>query len=141
MGNADYSLKVWPCQALFSSAKGLLMVDYDYLEDYRDLQTYDLLEEGYDEDYPLAEQWARSLGGPLLDLGCGTGTMAIRMAELGYEVMGVDIIPEMIAWASQKGKSIQSGIFMIIYGTMFQLRLVGRPVPHAYPVAGNHESS
>ncbi len=38
------------------------MVDYDYLEDYRDPQTYDLLEEGYDEDYPLTRQWARSLG-------------------------------------------------------------------------------
>jgi SAM-dependent methyltransferase len=78
------------------------MIDYDYLEDYRDPQTYDLLEGDYDEDYSLTEQLARSLGGPLLDLACGTGTMAIRMAKLGYEVTGVDIIPEMIAWASQK---------------------------------------
>jgi ubiquinone/menaquinone biosynthesis C-methylase UbiE len=81
------------------------MVDYDYLEDYRDPQTYDLLEEGYDEDYPLTRQWARSLGGPLLDLACGTGTMAIRMTKAGYEMTGVDVIPEMIAWASRKAAS------------------------------------
>ncbi len=79
------------------------MIDYsEYLEGYRDAQAYDVEEGGYDADYPLTEQWARSLGGPLLDLACGTGTMAIRMAEQGFQVTGVDIIPEMIAWASQK---------------------------------------
>jgi 2-polyprenyl-3-methyl-5-hydroxy-6-metoxy-1,4-benzoquinol methylase len=83
-------------------AKETLMVDYDYLEGYRDPQAYDLEDAGYDEDFPLTEQLAHSLGGPLLDLACGTGTMAIRTAKLGYEVTGVDIIPEMIEWASQK---------------------------------------
>src|SRR5215472_3480825 len=74
----------------------------EYLEGYKDAQGYDLEDEGYDADYPLTEQLARECGGPLLDLACGTGTMAIRMAELGFQVTGVDIIPEMIAWASQK---------------------------------------
>ena len=78
------------------------MIDYDSLEEFRDPQTYDLVDEGYYEDYPLTEQWARSLGGPLLDLACGTGRMALRMAELGYQVTGVDITPEMIEWARQK---------------------------------------
>lgn len=32
----------------------------------------------------------RSFGGPVLDLGCGTGRLAILMAEEGYEVTGVD---------------------------------------------------
>src|SRR3989441_5474268 len=83
-------------------AKGTLMIDHDNLEEFRDAQTYDLEDEGYDEDYPLTEQWARSLGGPLLDLACGTGRMALRMAKLGYQVTGVDIVPEMIARARQK---------------------------------------
>jgi SAM-dependent methyltransferase len=78
------------------------MIDHDNLEGFRDPQIYDLQDEGYYEDYPLTEQWARSLGGPLLDLACGTGRMAIRMAKLGYQVTGVDITPEMIAWARQK---------------------------------------
>jgi len=78
------------------------MIDHDNREESRDPQTYDLQDEGYYDDYPLTEQWARSLGGPLLDLACGTGRMALRMAELGYQVTGVDITPEMIGWARQK---------------------------------------
>ena len=78
------------------------MIDHDNLEGFRDPQIYDLQDEGYYDDYPLTEQWARALGGPLLDLACGTGRMAIRMAKLGYQVTGVDITPEMIDWARQK---------------------------------------
>ncbi len=78
------------------------MIDHDNLEEFRDPQTYDLEDEGYEEDYPLTQQLARSLGGPLLDLACGTGRMALRLAALGYQVTGVDIMPEMIAWARQK---------------------------------------
>jgi SAM-dependent methyltransferase len=78
------------------------MLDYDPLEGYRDAQAYDLEDGGYDADVPLTEQLARTLGGPVLDLACGTGTMALRLAAQGYEVTGVDIVPEMIGWASQK---------------------------------------
>src|SRR5260370_13150361 len=38
----------------------------------------------------------------MLDLACGTGRMALRMAAQGYQVTGVDIMPEMIARARQK---------------------------------------
>ena len=78
------------------------MIDHDSLEEFRDPQTYDVEVESYDEDRPLIEQWARSLGGPLLDVACGTGRMALRMAAQGYQVTGVDITPEMIARARQK---------------------------------------
>lgn len=78
------------------------MIDHDNLGEFRDAQTYDVQDAGYYDDYPLIVQWASSLGGPLLDLACGTGRMALRMAELGYQVTGVDITPEMIAWARQK---------------------------------------
>lgn len=74
----------------------------EYLEGYRDPQAYDAEEENYDEDRPLTEQLARQRGGPLLDLACGTGTMAVHLAKLGYQITGVDIVPEMIAWARQK---------------------------------------
>src|SRR5690348_14868826 len=78
------------------------MIDHDNLEEFRDPQTYDLEDNGYDDDWALTEQCARSLGGPLLDLACGTGRMALRMAALGYQVTGVDITPQMIVRARQK---------------------------------------
>ncbi len=78
------------------------MLDFDPLEGYRDPQTYDLEEAGHDDDRPFVEQWARTLGGPILDLACGTGTIALSLAGQGYHVTGVDIVPEMIAWATQK---------------------------------------
>ena len=78
------------------------MVDYDYYEEFRDPETYDLECDHFSADYPVIEQWAGLTGGPLLDLACGTGRMAIHMARQGYQVTGVDIVPEMIARAKQK---------------------------------------
>jgi SAM-dependent methyltransferase len=37
--------------------------------------------------------------GPVLDAGCGTGRVAIRLAELGYVCVGVDLDPSMLAVA------------------------------------------
>jgi SAM-dependent methyltransferase len=78
------------------------MIDYDSFEEFRDPQTYDLICDAFDEDYSFIEQWAEKLGGPLLDLACGTGRMAFHMALRGYQVTGVDIVPEMIAHARHK---------------------------------------
>jgi SAM-dependent methyltransferase len=92
-----------------------MMIDYsEYLEGYRDAQAYDVEEGDDDPDYPLTEQLARELGGPLLDLACGTGTIAIRMAQQGYEVTGVDIIPEMIEWAQQKAQTQGASIEWVV---------------------------
>jgi hypothetical protein len=35
------------------------MIDHDNLEDFRDAELYDLQHEGYYDEYPLTEQWAR----------------------------------------------------------------------------------
>lgn len=78
------------------------MIEYDTLEEFRDPQTYDIEVAGNEEELPLIEQWARSLGGPLLDLACGTGRTAIPLAAQGYQVTGVDVVPEMIAQAREK---------------------------------------
>ncbi|MCW2538661.1 MAG: SAM-dependent methyltransferase [Frankiales bacterium] len=36
---------------------------------------------------------------PVLDAGCGTGRVAIRLSELGYDCVGVDLDPSMLAVA------------------------------------------
>src|ERR1044072_8056248 len=78
------------------------MIDYDSLEEFRDPETYDLECDAFEEDVPFVEGWARSIGGPLLDLACGTGRLAIRLAAQGYQITEVDIVPEMIDRGKQK---------------------------------------
>ena len=78
------------------------MIAHDNLEEFRDPQTYDLECDAVDEELPLIEQWAQSLGGPLLDIACGTGRTALRLAARGHQVTGVDLVPEMIARGREK---------------------------------------
>ncbi|MEM6343456.1 MAG: methyltransferase domain-containing protein [Bacteroidota bacterium] len=42
------------------------------------------------------------VGERILDLGCGTGDLALKIKEAGAEVFGVDNSPEMIAQAKEK---------------------------------------
>ena len=49
----------------------------------------------------------------VLDLACGTGEMTRRLAQAGYEVIGADISPDMLAVAS--GKPCPAGAVQPIY--------------------------
>jgi ubiquinone/menaquinone biosynthesis C-methylase UbiE len=48
----------------------------------------------------------REVAGPppltVLDVGCGTGFLAFRMAELGHTAVGIDLAAEMLAAAQRK---------------------------------------
>lgn len=44
----------------------------------------------------------------LLDIGCGTGRHLITLAKRGYQLTGVDIRPEMIAYVQEQAK--QAGV-------------------------------
>jgi SAM-dependent methyltransferase len=52
---------------------------------------------GYEGDLELWRELAGSAGGPILDLGCGTGRVALDLARHGHRVRGVDIDPELVA--------------------------------------------
>jgi len=43
-------------------------------------------------------------GKKLLDIACGEGTFAVKMAEKGYDVVGIDISPRQIKYAEEKDK-------------------------------------
>lgn len=45
----------------------------------------------------------------VVDLGCGTGNIAIPLAGLGYDVAGIDLSDEMLAIAAQKYDRSRSG--------------------------------
>ena len=42
-------------------------------------------------DVPFYEDLARRTGGPVLELGCGTGRVVWPLAEAGLHVVGLDI--------------------------------------------------
>ena len=52
---------------------------------------------GYKADLPLWSELAAAAGGPVLDLGCGTGRVALHLAGQGHEVTGLDREPELVA--------------------------------------------
>ena len=78
------------------------------------MSSYQSLAGCYDEfttdvDYPawadFLEKLFRREKKPVhtvLDLACGTGTMSFLLAERGYEMIGVDFSPEMLAVAAEK---------------------------------------
>jgi len=41
-------------------------------------------------------------GGPVLEIGCGSGRLLAPLARAGYEVTGVDQSPEMLARAEAR---------------------------------------
>jgi SAM-dependent methyltransferase len=41
-------------------------------------------------------------GGPLLDIGCGTGRVLLPLARAGYEILGIDLSAPMLARARAK---------------------------------------
>jgi SAM-dependent methyltransferase len=48
------------------------------------------------------ESLAREVPGPILAVGCGTGGLAIELAHLGHEVVGIDDNPHSIRLARQR---------------------------------------
>lgn len=64
--------------------------------------------------------------GLLLDLACGTGSVSVRLAEKGYEVIGVDLSPEMLSEAQNKAYTTGQNILFLcqdmtkldLYGTV-----------------------
>jgi ubiquinone/menaquinone biosynthesis C-methylase UbiE len=53
-------------------------------------------------DAAFYAQLARGIGGPVLEVACGTGRIALALAERGFGVTGVDISDGMLAIAQRK---------------------------------------
>jgi SAM-dependent methyltransferase len=70
-------------------------------ENYRDVaRFYDLFAGTDDIEYFLG--LAERSGGPCLELGVGTGRVALELARRGFRVVGIDVSGEMLAVAEQK---------------------------------------
>ncbi|MCH5586545.1 class I SAM-dependent methyltransferase [Shimazuella sp. AN120528] len=59
-----------------------------------------------DQDIHYYVELAKQTGGPVIELGCGTGRMSIAIAKEGIEVVGVDFSAEKLAVAKQKSDDL-----------------------------------
>jgi SAM-dependent methyltransferase len=59
---------------------------------------------GYAADLPLWEELTEAHGGPVLELGCGTGRVALHLARRGYEVIGIDRDQELLDVLEERAK-------------------------------------
>ena len=92
--------------------------DIDHI--YRDGRHYDRL--FGPPPLPFWLDLARQAGGPLLELGCGTGKIAIPLAEAGFAVTGLDLSEAMLAEARAKTRGRDLPI-QWVYGDMTRFSL------------------
>lgn len=76
------------------------------LSEYLTPDLYDLENPDFEPEGLFYLSLARDLGGPVLELGCGTGRMTIPMAQAGIDMTGLDIVPEMLRRAKEKAGSL-----------------------------------
>lgn len=79
--------------------------------------TYEALADVYDRftddfDYDAWTNWYRMLIGrvapqarEICDCGCGTGSIAVRLAKMGYHITGIDLSEDMLRVASDKARA------------------------------------
>ncbi len=58
------------------------------------------------EDLILYSTLADEAGGPILDLGCGTGRVMLHLAQDGYHTVGLDNSEAMLEWGRRKLKTM-----------------------------------
>lgn len=95
--------------------------------------SYDLFAEYYDElmsevDYSARAKYIDSLiksykpdAHLLVDLACGTGSMTVELAAMGYDVIGVDLSENMLSKAREKS----DGSILYLCQSMQQLDMYG----------------
>ncbi len=66
---------------------------------------YDAWSRSVTEDVPFYVRQAGAAGGPVVELGVGTGRVAIPVARRGIGVIGVDSSPEMLAVCRRRARA------------------------------------
>lgn len=70
------------------------MNTYDQIARY-----YDLSHDRLTDDIPFVLQNVMEVGGPVLEVGCGSGRLLVPLARAGFAVTGIDNSSEMLARA------------------------------------------
>ena len=76
-------------------------MDHDNLGAFADPVEYDR-QDSSDTGVEFYADLARETGGPVLEIACGTGRVAIPIARRGFAVTGLDVVPGMLEAARSK---------------------------------------
>ncbi len=105
------------------------MIDHDNLEEFADPRNYDI-EEGTATE-PAARFYgdlAERVGGPVLEIACGTGLVTLPVAARGVDIAGTDISRTMLDHARRKAAShaldidwIEGDALTLALGRRFEL--------------------
>lgn len=92
-----------------------------------DLQHADDRGKVFEGDVAFYLRQARRTGGPILELGCGTGRVTIPLARKGFAVTGLDLSPHMLRIARQKVAAIPTRLnIRFVHGSMERFDLKQR---------------
>ena len=80
------------------------MTSYDGWAD-----VYDSIYAYVREDIPFYVEEASRLGGPVLELGCGTGRITLPIAQSGIDIVGLDNSDGMLEVARRKARLLEDG--------------------------------
>ena len=101
------------------------MSSYEFLAGCYDAFTYDVDYAAW-ADYIEKHFKRRGLPGKtVLDLDCGTGSLTRELALRGYEMIGVDLSPEMLSEAAEKNRDVGEVPPMFLCQPMEKLDLYG----------------
>jgi SAM-dependent methyltransferase len=107
---------------------------------------------GYADDLPALQELAGRHGGPVLELGAGTGRVALYLARRGHRVEAIDLVPELVAALNQRAAGegldvvarvcdvrsleVEPGAYPLVIGATQLIQLLGGPAARAGALAG-----
>jgi 2-polyprenyl-3-methyl-5-hydroxy-6-metoxy-1,4-benzoquinol methylase len=86
----------------------------DNLEEFADPPNYDI-EEGERSAARIAfySDLAKAVGGPVLEIACGSGLVTLPIAAQGLDVTGLDLAPSMLEHAHKKAENQNLNIYWV----------------------------
>lgn len=101
------------------------MSSYDFLAGCYDALTYDVNYAAWADYIEKHFRKNHLPGNTVLDLACGTGSLTKELALRGYEMIGADRSPEMLAEAAEKNRGISPVEPIFLCQSMEKLDLYG----------------